>query len=114
MSIAPIRPNSRFLIFGSPLIRDAEIEEIVATLRSGWIGTGPKVAQFEKEFAAYKNAHHVAALNSCTAGLHLSLLAAGIGSGVSGFAWPKRFARTLARSTNGVWLLSLRGIRRQG
>jgi dTDP-4-amino-4,6-dideoxygalactose transaminase len=81
MSIAPIRPNSRFLIFGSPLIRDAEIEEIVATLRSGWIGTGPKVAQFEKEFAAYKNAHHVAALNSCTAGLHLSLLAAGIGSG---------------------------------
>ena len=77
----PVRPKEKFLVFGAPLIEEDEINEVVGVLRSGWIGTGPKVAQFEKAIAAYKSAEHVAAVNSCTAALHLSMLAAGIGPG---------------------------------
>ena len=79
--IHPIRSKNRFLIFGSPAIEEDEIQEVVATLKSGWIGTGPKVAQFERDFMRYKGVKHVAALNSCTAALHLSMLAAGVGPG---------------------------------
>ena len=79
MSNASIRSKDRFLIFGAPAIEDAEIQEVVATLKSGWLGTGPKVAEFERRFAAYKGARHAAAVNSCTAALHLSLLASGVG-----------------------------------
>ena len=81
MTTPPIRPRDRFLVFGAPAIEDAEIQEIVATMKSGWLGTGPKVAQFESDFAAYKGARHAAAVNSCTAALHLSLLASGVGPG---------------------------------
>ena len=77
----PVRPKEKFLVFGAPVIEEDEINEVVGVLRSGWIGTGPKVAQFEKAIAAYKSAEHVAAVNSCTAALHLSMLAAGIGPG---------------------------------
>jgi dTDP-4-amino-4,6-dideoxygalactose transaminase len=77
----PVRPKDRFLVFGAPAIEDAEIQEIVATMKSGWLGTGPKVAQFEKDFAVYKGSQHAAAVNSCTAALHLSLLASGVGPG---------------------------------
>ena len=75
------RARDRFLVFGAPLIGEEEIEEVVASLRSGWLGTGPKVAQFEKDFAAYRRAGEAVAVNSCTAALHLSLLAAGVGPG---------------------------------
>jgi dTDP-4-amino-4,6-dideoxygalactose transaminase len=67
-----------FLVFGQPQILDDEIAEVVACLRSGWIGTGPRVAQFEADFAAFKGVKNVAAVGSCSAALHLSLLAAGI------------------------------------
>lgn len=70
-----------FLIFGSPLIEEAEIEEVVATMRSGWLGTGSKVQQFENDFKAYKNSKYAVALNSGTAAIHLSILAADIGPG---------------------------------
>ncbi|MBW2119079.1 MAG: DegT/DnrJ/EryC1/StrS family aminotransferase [Deltaproteobacteria bacterium] len=72
-----------FLVFGSPAIEEAEIEEVVDSLRSGWLGTGPKVARFENDFASYKGMEesHIAAVNSCTAALHLSMIAAGIGPG---------------------------------
>jgi dTDP-4-amino-4,6-dideoxygalactose transaminase len=73
------RPN--FLIFGSPLIEEQEIQEVVDTLRSGWLGTGPKVAQFEEDFRNYKGAQYAVAVNSGTAALHLSLLAAGLHPG---------------------------------
>ena len=69
-----------FLIFGAPQIEREEIDEVVRCLESGWIGTGPRVAQFEQEFAVYKNVAHVAAVSSCTAALHLSILASGINS----------------------------------
>ncbi len=75
MSETPIRPRERFLVFGAPLIGEAEIDEVVASLRSGWLGTGPKVARFESDFAAYTGAPYAAAVGSCTAALHLSLLA---------------------------------------
>ncbi len=70
--------DSPFIVFGAPDIGSAEIEEVVATLESGWIGTGPRVAQFEREFAHYKSVSpgQVAAVNSCTAGLHVSMVAA--------------------------------------
>lgn len=64
-----------FLVFGAPLIEQEEIDEVVATLRSGWIGTGPKVAKFEQMFAEYKGCSHAIAVSSCTAALHLSMLA---------------------------------------
>ena len=73
--------RDKFLVFGSPKIEEPEIDEVVSALKSGWIGTGPKVAQFENDFKAYKGADHAVALNSCTAALHLSILAAGLKSG---------------------------------
>lgn len=75
MSDAPVRPPDRFLVFGAPLIGEAEIEEVVDSLRGGWLGTGPKVARFERDFAAYVHTPFTAAVSSCTAALHLSLLA---------------------------------------
>jgi len=73
----------KFIVFGAPDIRREEIDEVVDSLESGWLGTGPKVQRFESEFAAYRGVptDRVAALNSCTAALHISLLAAGIGAG---------------------------------
>jgi len=64
-----------FLVFGSPLIEQAEIDEVVASMKSGWLGTGPKVKRFEELMAAYKGSRFAMALNSCTAALHLSMLA---------------------------------------
>jgi dTDP-4-amino-4,6-dideoxygalactose transaminase len=77
----PVRPKEKFLVFGSPAIEEAEIEEVVASMRSGWLGTGPKVAQFENDMKAYIGAPNSVAVNSCTAALHLSILAAGIKPG---------------------------------
>ena len=74
--LGPRRSADRFLVFGAPAIEEAEIQEVVASLRSGWLGTGPKVARFENDFRAYKGAAHAVAVNSCTAALHLSMLAA--------------------------------------
>jgi len=74
-------PRERFLVFGSPLIEQPEIDEVVDCLRSGWIGTGPRVTRFEEQFREYIGADHAVAMNSCTAALHLSLLALGVGPG---------------------------------
>ena len=70
-----------FLVFGAPAIEDAEIAEVVASLKSGWLGTGPKVARFESDFKAYERAAHAVAVSSCTAALHLSMLALGLQPG---------------------------------
>jgi dTDP-4-amino-4,6-dideoxygalactose transaminase len=75
----PVREG--YLVFGSPRIEEAEIAEVVEVLRSGWIGTGPRTAKFEREFAIYASGRHAVSVSSCTAALHLSLLAAGIGPG---------------------------------
>jgi dTDP-4-amino-4,6-dideoxygalactose transaminase len=70
-----------YIVFGSPSIGPEEIEAVEQTLRSCWIGTGPRVQEFERAFASYVGARNAVAVNSCTAALHLSLLAAGIGPG---------------------------------
>lgn len=83
-----------FLIFGSPAIDDAEIDEVVATLRSGWIGTGPRVARFENMFREYIGATHAIAVNSCTAALHLSMIVSGLGRGDEVITTPMTFCAT--------------------
>jgi len=70
-----------FLSFSPPLIGEEEINEVVDTLKSDWITTGPKTSQFEKEFSEYFGAPSSLALNSCTAALHTALVASGIGPG---------------------------------
>ncbi len=63
-----------FLVFGQPLIEQAEIDEVTECMRKSWIGTGPRVHRFERDFAAYKDVPYAAAVNSCTAALHLACL----------------------------------------
>jgi dTDP-4-amino-4,6-dideoxygalactose transaminase len=83
-----------FLVFGSPAIDEAEIAEVVATLRSGWVGAGPRVARFEEMFRDYIGARHAVALNSCTAALHLSMIATGVGPGDEVITTPLTFCAT--------------------
>jgi perosamine synthetase len=70
-----------FLPFSLPDIGEAEIQSVVETLRSGWLTTGPKVKQFEEDFATYVGCQHAVAVNSATAALHLALGAVGINEG---------------------------------
>ena len=70
-----------FLVFGSPTIEQPEIDEVAASLKSGWLGTGPKTHKFEEMFKEYKGTKFAMALNSCTVALHLSMLATGIKPG---------------------------------
>jgi dTDP-4-amino-4,6-dideoxygalactose transaminase len=74
-------PRKDFLVFGSPVIGEAEIAEVVDSLRSGWIGTGPKVQRFERLLEEYVGVEHVRCLSSCTAALMLGLLALEVGEG---------------------------------
>ena len=83
-----------FLVFGRPAIEEPEIAEVVATLRSGWIGTGPRVARFEEMFREYIGAPYAVALNSCTAALHLSMVASGVGAGDEVITTPLTFCAT--------------------
>lgn len=87
--------RNEFLVFGAPRIEQPEIDEVVSSLESGWLGTGPKVSRFEEAFAAYKGMKHAAALNSCTAALHLSILAAGIRHGDEVITTPMTFCATV-------------------
>ena len=86
-----------FLVFGAPQIGEEEIAEVEACLRSGWLGTGPRVAQFERDFAAYQQVQpaQVAAVNSCTAALHVSMVAAGIEAGSEVITTPLTFCATV-------------------
>jgi len=84
-----------FLVFGSPKIERPEIDEVIACMESGWLGTGPRVARLEEEFKAYKGARHAVAVNSCTAALHLSLLAAGLRPGDEVITTPLTFCATV-------------------
>lgn len=72
-----------FLVFGAPQIEEAETEEVLAVMRSRWLGTGPRVARLEQDFASYKQVPvgHTAAVNSCTAALHLTMVACGLEPG---------------------------------
>jgi dTDP-4-amino-4,6-dideoxygalactose transaminase len=81
-----------FLPFARPDIDDDDIREVTDTLRSGWVTTGPKTKQFEKEFAEVVGAKHAIAVNSCTAALHLALEAGGVRAGDEVITTPYTFA----------------------
>lgn len=84
--------RQEFLPYALPLIEEDDIAEVVDALKSGWIAKGPKTMEFEKQFAEYVGAKYAVALNSCTAALHLSLVAAGIGEGDEVLTTPMTFA----------------------
>ncbi|MCA9404704.1 MAG: DegT/DnrJ/EryC1/StrS family aminotransferase, partial [Candidatus Omnitrophica bacterium] len=67
--------REKMLVFGQPLISDDEIAEVTDSMKKCWLGTGPKVHEFERNFAAFKGSKYAAAVNSCTAALHLACLA---------------------------------------
>jgi dTDP-4-amino-4,6-dideoxygalactose transaminase len=75
------RVREDFLVFGRPVIGDAEIAEVVDSLRSGWIGTGPKVQRFERMLEEYVGVPHVRCVGSCTAALVLGMRVLGVGPG---------------------------------
>jgi dTDP-4-amino-4,6-dideoxygalactose transaminase len=83
--------RNKFLPFSPPLIGEEEINEVVDTLRSDWITTGPKVKRFEQDFARFVEAPDALALSSGTAAMHLSLLALGIGPGDAVITTPLTF-----------------------
>jgi len=85
-----------FIPFNRPEIDDAEIAEVVSTLRSGWLTTGVRTAQFEKEFKAYTGANYALAVSSCTAALHLALAALNIGPGDEVITTPLTFCATVS------------------
>ncbi|MCL4377871.1 MAG: DegT/DnrJ/EryC1/StrS family aminotransferase [Actinobacteria bacterium] len=91
----PLKPvRGDFLIFGSPLLMEDEIREVVDTMRSCWIGTGPKVHEFEEEFKKYIGSGYAVAVNSCTSGMHIALESAGVGSGDEVITTPMTFCAT--------------------
>ncbi|HSW31604.1 MAG TPA: DegT/DnrJ/EryC1/StrS family aminotransferase [Longimicrobiales bacterium] len=87
--------RNSFLSFSVPLIGEEEIEEVVATLRSSWITTGPKTKQFEAEFGRSIGARGALALNSCTAALHTALATMGVGKGDEVITTPMTFAASV-------------------
>ncbi len=80
-----------FLPFSPPSVGEEEITEVLATLRSDWITTGPKVARFEREFAAFVDAPAALAVSSGTAAMHLALASLGIGPGDEVISTPMTF-----------------------
>lgn len=91
----PVRSKENFLVFGSPALEQAEIDEVVACLKSRWIGTGPRTAQFERDFAAYKGVPSAVALHSCTAALHLAMVALNLKPGDEVITTPLTFCATV-------------------
>ena len=86
--------SNKFLPFALPSIGEEEINEVVDTLRSGWLTTGPKTKRFEENFAQFVGAPYALAVNSCTAGLHLALEAVGIQPGDKIIVTPYTFTAT--------------------
>ncbi|MDU7339165.1 MAG: DegT/DnrJ/EryC1/StrS family aminotransferase [Clostridium sp.] len=83
-----------FIPYNVPDITEAEIDEVVATLKSGWLAKGPRTMQFEKQFAEYLGAKYAVAMNSCTAALHMALAAQGIGPGDEVITTPMTYVAT--------------------
>lgn len=88
----PVRKD--YLIFGSPMILKEEMDEVLDSMRACWISTGPKVTRFENLIKNYLKARNVKAVNSCTAAMHLSLIAAKIGRGDEVITTPLTFSAT--------------------
>lgn len=86
--------RASFLPYSQPFIDDDEINEVVETLKSGWLTMGSKTLHFEELLADYIGVKYAVAVNSCTAALHLCLLALGIGQGDEVITTPYTFAAT--------------------
>jgi len=91
----PVRQPEQRLVFGAPVIGEAEIASVVECLQSNWIGLGARVEQFEQAFARYKNAPYANAVSSGTAAIHLALVALGIGAGDEVIAPAMTFCSTI-------------------
>ncbi len=90
-----LRTPEAHIPFHRPSIGVEEIDEVVNTLRSGWLTTGPRVARFERDFREYIGADHALAVNSATAALHLALAALKIGPGDEVITTPMTFCATV-------------------
>lgn len=90
-----MRPEAPRVAFSQPDLDELEIENVVAAMRSGWLTTGPRVAEFEAAFADYAEARHAVAVNSCTAALHLALLACEVTAGREVITTPLTFCATV-------------------
>src|SRR5664279_2820355 len=77
----PVRSRENRIVFGAPLIGEAEVASLAECIRSRWVGLGERVGRFEQEFAAYKQAPYAVAVGSCSAALHLVLVALEIKAG---------------------------------
>ena len=86
--------GENYVVFGRPSFEDDEIQAVSDVLRSGWAGTGPRTAEFEGQFAHYIGCKHAVALSSCSAALHLGLLALGVGPEDEVITSPLTFAAT--------------------
>ncbi|MCD6476847.1 MAG: UDP-4-amino-4,6-dideoxy-N-acetyl-beta-L-altrosamine transaminase [Candidatus Aenigmarchaeota archaeon] len=86
--------ENKFLPFSQPLIEKDEIDEVIDTLKSGWLTMGKKTIEFEKLISEYIGCKYAIVVNSCTAALHLSLLALNIGPGDEVITSPYTFAST--------------------
>jgi hypothetical protein len=87
--------NDTFIPFHRPSIGEEEISEVVDTLRSGWLTTGPRATRFEGAFCEHVGAGHAVAVNSATAALHLALVALGIGPADEVITTPMTFCATV-------------------
>jgi len=88
------RVRTEFLPYALPDIGEDEIAEVVQTLKSGWITTGPKTKEFERRMGDYLGVKHAIAVNSCTAALHVALAAIGVGRGDEVITSPLTFCAT--------------------
>jgi len=93
--------RSEFLPFSIPTIEDDEINEVVDSLKSGWITTGPKVKRFEEAFKSYVGAPYAVPLSSATAGLHLAVLSLGLTPSDEVITTPMTFAATVSMIVRG-------------
>jgi dTDP-4-amino-4,6-dideoxygalactose transaminase len=94
MTPAVATAETRIVEFARPAVGESEIGEVVAALQSGWLSTGPRVQAFERAFAEHVGSPFAIGVNSCTAALHLALLAAGIGPGDEVVTTPLTFCAT--------------------
>ncbi len=91
---SPVRAKSKYLVFGQPFIGEEEKIAVSKVLDSKWIGTGPRLKEFQDIFANYVGAKYALGVSSCTSALHLSLIAAGVGQGDEVITTPLTFAAT--------------------
>ena len=83
-----------YIVFGSPIVDREAIEAVTRSLETCWIGTGPRVHELEAEFARMTGAKYALATSSCTAALHLSMVASGVGVGDEVITSPMTFCAT--------------------